>query len=305
MYDLNLFEKMMHSCRLCGRDCGIDRSRGELGACRMPDYPIVARASLHEWEEPCLSGTRGSGTVFFSGCSLNCRFCQNEPISRGRVGKAVDVDRLAQIYLELQERGAHNINLVTPTHFILPILQSLSSAKNNGLFIPIVYNTASYESEEALELLGGSVDIFLADAKYYSPALSKKLSSAENYFDVCRRAVNKMFSLVGSPKISADGLMEKGIIIRVLLLPGELDDAEKIIETLYGDFGDDVFFSLMSQYTPTPAVAQDPLLSRRVSAEEYSELLAYAEDLGIAYGFTQEGEAAAESFIPAFDLRGV
>lgn len=268
----------------------------------MPAAPVVARASLHMWEEPPISGERGSGTIFFSGCSLGCIYCQNRKISDGW-GKAVSEERLSEIMLELKRAGAHNINLVTPTHFVPSIRRAVALAKSKGLDIPIVYNTASYETTKTVRSLRGVVDIFLADFKYAREDSAQKYSSAKDYPSVAKAAIEEMVSLVGEPEFDTGGMMRSGVIVRLLLLPSHLIEAKLALRYIYKTYGDKVYVSLMNQYTPMSGVTSP--LDRRVSEEEYRSLISYAAELGVNNAFIQEGGAASESFIPAFDLRGV
>ncbi len=265
----------------------------------MTDEIYIARAAAHFWEEPPISAERGSGTVFFSGCSLGCIYCQNRRISRGEVGRAVSEDELAEIFLELQESGVHNINLVTPTHYAPSIVTAVKNARKQGLLLPIVYNTASYESESALEMLKNTVDIWLPDLKYYKSETAKKYSNAKDIPDVARRAIDKMVEMAGAPKFDINGVMTRGVIVRILLLPGHVAEAKLNLKYLYEKYGDKIYISLMSQYTPSPDLP--PPLNRRVTIAEYNELVSYAEKLGIKNAFTQEREAASESFIPDFE----
>ncbi len=300
----------------------------------------VARAALHFWEEPCISGTAGSGAVFFSGCNLGCVFCQNYAISRGHVGKNITVQRLSDIFLELQDKGANNINLVTAGHFLPMVIDALEDAKNRGLSIPIVYNTSSYERVQAIRDLDGLVDIYLPDLKYVSSRLSGDFSKAPDYFEVASKAIEEMVRQTGEPEffvkkkaslnqqmslwesedvmdaatynecaddLMSEGkevLMKRGTIVRHLLLPGCTEDSKAVVKYLYGTYGDSIFISIMNQYTPMPQVAGHPLLSRKVTDDEYNDVLDYAIDLGIENAFMQEGDVAEESFIPDFDCEG-
>lgn len=293
-------------CRLCPRECNADRENGERGYCGEAASIRAARASLHMWEEPCISGETGSGTVFFSGCPLKCVFCQNNSIATNQVGKTISTNRLAQIFLELQEKGACNINLVTPTHFVSRIVSALRMAKAEGLSIPIVYNTGSYEKVETLRLLEGLVDIYLPDLKYYSSALSTRYSNAPDYFKVATAAIAEMFRQTGKPVFDeATGLMKRGVIVRHLLLPKNLEDSKKVMDHLYNTYHDDIYISIMSQYTPMGHFPQMPELNRKVSRREYGSLVDYCLSLGIENGFIQEEDVASESFIPPFDCDGI
>lgn len=297
----------MNVCTLCPRNCTVDRGNGEKGICGQTAELKVARAALHFWEEPCISGTAGSGTAFFSGCSLHCVFCQNEPIANGTVGKMITVERLAEIFLELEQQGAHNINLVTPGHFIPQIKEALLLAKEKGLALPIVYNTSSYESVESLKYLDGLVDIYLPDFKYMSSELSAKYSHAPDYSVRAKAAIAEMVRQTGMPVFDEkgeEGLIKRGTIVRHLTLPGCMEDSKEILNYLHTTYGDQIYISIMNQFTPLENVVAFPELNRKITEEEYDELIDYAIELGIEQGFIQEGETAEESFIPDFDCKG-
>lgn len=294
-------ERLLKDCTLCPRRCHANRLRGERGACGMTNEIRIARAALHPWEEPCISGEHGSGTVFFSGCPLQCVYCQNREIAAGRLGKLYTVQKLADAFLDLQEQHAHNVNLVTPTHMVPQILDALHLAKAQGLHIPIVYNTGGYENTETLKLLEGWVDVYLTDFKYLSTALSGAYSHAADYAEAAKPALAEMVRQTGAARFSPEGMMEQGVIVRHLLLPGQTADSRAVVEYLYHTYGDRIWISLMNQYTPLPWVQQDPLLCRRVTRQEYDAVVDYAVALGVENGFTQEGEAASESFIPQFE----
>ena len=268
----------------------------------MSSEPKLARAALHMWEEPIISGTGGSGTVFFSGCSLGCVFCQNRAISDGEAGKPLSDSRISEIMLELEAQGAHNINLVTPTHFAPTVISSVRLARERGMSLPIVYNTSSYDSVECIKMLADTVDIYLADYKYHLPRTAEKLSHAKDYPDVARAAIAEMVRQKPRPVIE-NGIMREGVIVRILLLPGHVAEAKLALKYIYETYGDSVYISLMSQYTPMPNMTAP--LDRRVSAAEYRELVDYATEKGVTRAFVQEGAAASESFIPAFDLTGI
>lgn len=266
---------------------------------------MVARAALHMWEEPCISGERGSGTVFFTGCPLKCVYCQNRKIALGSVGKRISADRLTEIFIELQEKGAHNINLVTPTHYVPQIVSALRAAKHKGLSIPVVYNTGSYETVETLRLLDGLIDIYLPDCKYYSSELSEKYSHAPNYFEVADAAIAEMVRQVGKPVLEG-GMMKRGVIVRHMILPNCTRDSKEVIHHLLQKYGNDIFISIMNQYTPLEEGLQEyPELCRKVTKREYEKVVDYAISLGIENGFIQEGDTAKESFIPDFECEGV
>ena len=287
-------------CTLCPRRCGAERTETEgHGFCGMPAGLRVARAALHLWEEPPLSGTRGSGTVFFSGCTLRCCYCQNREISAGGFGRAVTTGRLREIFEELIAQGAHNINLVTPTHFLPWILPALEPR----LPVPVVYNCGGYESVETLRLLEGKADVYLPDLKYADAALAARLSAAPDYFPAATAAIREMFRQTG-PYVMEDGLLKRGVMIRHLVLPGQLDNTRRCIDWVAQTFSPgQVLFSLMSQYTPQPG-SEGPL-GRHVTAGEYRSAVAYMKNCGITDGFTQERTAAREEYTPPFDLTGV
>ena len=294
-------------CDICPRNCKKERQEGNVssyGYCQVSVLPKVARAALHFWEEPCISGEEGSGTVFFSGCNLRCVYCQNVEIAAGVRGKTITVKRLSEIFLELQDKGANNINLVTPSHYYPQIKEALLLVREK-LHIPMIANTSSYDSVEALREMEGLIDIYLADYKYADSTLAKKYSHAEDYPQVAAEALKEMFRQVGEPEFDERGIMKKGMIIRHLLLPGCGEDSKAVLKFLYDTFGDSVFISIMNQYTPLPHVEKFPELNRGITEEEYEEIVDYAIDLGIENGFVQEGETAEESFIPAFDGEGV
>lgn len=337
-----------YPCMACPRECGADRTSGT-GFCGAGALPKIARAALHFWEEPCISGVNGSGTVFFSGCSLRCVYCQNRKIALGDVGTTVSVERLSEIYLELQGQGAHNINLVTPAHETDAVIQSLERAKRQGLRVPVVYNTGSYEKVENLKRLEGLVDVWLPDLKYFSSELSARYSSAPDYFEVAKNAIAEMYRQAGKPvfvprKSDEDGgqadqqtvekvyvrqdegvqvqsgaeveeqedaelqLIKKGVIVRHMVIPSHIADSKKIIEYLYRTYGDAIFISIMSQYTPVidaETAKAYPELARKLTEREYDSVVDYAIELGVENAFIQEGDVAEESFIPAFDGTGV
>lgn len=294
-------------CTLCPRECRIDRNAGNIGYCGQTARLMAARAALHFWEEPCLSGTNGSGAVFFSGCSLRCVYCQNHEIAQGHSRKEITVSRLSDIFLELQEKQAHNINLITPTHFIPQIITALETAKKQGLSIPVVYNTSAYEKVDTLRHLEGLIDVYLPDLKYYDSDLSARYSHAPDYFKTASSVIAEMVRQVGSPVFTAgeDSLMLRGVIVRHLLLPGCGKDSRHILRYLYETYGNNIYVSIMNQYTPLSQVQEIPALNRRVSKRSYERIVDYAISLGIEQAFIQEGAAASESFIPAFDYEGV
>lgn len=294
----------MSYCNICPRKCNKERSpltENGKGFCGVGNTPVIARAGLHFWEEPPISGEKGSGTVFFSGCNLGCCFCQNKKISKEHFGKEVSTERLREIYFELIEKGAHNINLVTPTHFAEAVAKSLEEP----LPVPVVYNCGGYESIETLKTLEGKISIYLPDMKYADNELAKKYSKAPDYFNIASSAIKEMFRQVGNYEIDENGIMTKGVIIRHLVLPGQLQNTKKVIDWVKNNFeNSQVLFSLMSQFTPVPGCSVDEL-GRRLTNEEYEEISDYLFNSGIEDGFMQELSSAKEEYIPPFDLTGV
>ena len=297
---LELYKK----CNLCPRNCLVDRTK-TLGYCKATDKVKVARSALHYFEEPSISGTNGSGTIFFSNCNLKCCYCQNKEISTDGFGKEITIERLSEMMLELEEKHANNINLVTPTHYVPSIIEAIKLARSKGLSIPIVYNTSGYESVETLKLLEGYIDIYLTDFKYFDNKLGKDLSKCSNYFEVASKALEEMYRQTGKNKFNKDGLMTKGIIVRCLVLPTKSDDTKKIINYLYKKYQDNIYLSIMNQYTPVNFIKDYPYLNKTISEDEYNDVIDYAIDLGIKNAYMQEGGTCSESFIPAFDLEGV
>lgn len=289
----------LNSCRLCPRNCCVDRTNNELGFCKAPNKIKIARYSLHFWEEPCLSSDKGSGTIFFSCCNLKCVFCQNYEISSNNYGREISIDEFSSICLKLQDKGANNINLVTPTIYIPLIKEGLILAKKKGLVIPIVYNTSGYENVEALKELDGLIDIYLPDFKYYDDSLGEKFSLVKYYSKYAKEAIKEMYRQVGKNKFK-DDIMVKGVIVRHLLLPSHSDDSKKIIKYLYDTYKDNIYMSIMNQYTPVRKIDKYPELNSTVLESEYDELINYACDLGVTNAFIQEGETCKESFIPDF-----
>lgn len=298
-------QTMLKECHLCPRNCGVDRLAGQKGFCGVDAGIMVARAALHMWEEPCISGKEGSGAVFFSGCSLGCAFCQNRTISKGQSGKVITVEHLAELFLDLQAQKANNINLVTAGHFLPQVREALILAKEQGLTIPVVYNSSGYEKAEMLRYLEGLVNIYLPDLKYLEADLAGKYSHAKDYPEVAMKALEEMVRQVGMPEFDERGMMKKGVIVRHLLLPGHVRNSKKVLEYLYGTYGDQIYISLMNQYTPMPAMKDDPQLSRKVTDREYDRLLDHAISFGVTNCFIQEGETAKESFIPEFNGEGI
>ena len=288
-------------CNLCPRGCNVDRKSGEVGYCMAGNELVIARYSLHVWEEPVISGSNGSGTIFFSYCNMRCVFCQNYEISELHKGRSVSVDEFCDICLELQDKGASNINLVTPTHYVNLIVDGLKMAKERGLSVPIVYNSSGYDSVDAIRMLDGLVDIYLPDLKYYDDSYGIKYSNSHNYFKYASMAIEEMFRQVGKVEIDDNGMMKRGVIVRHLMMPFGLDDSKIIVKYLYDKYGDDIIISIMNQYTPVRKSCYEEL-NDKVSENDYDELIDYAYDLGVRNAFIQDGGACDESFIPDFDV---
>lgn len=297
----------MSNCNLCPRQCGADRENGKSGICGVSGKNILAaRAALHFWEEPCISGERGSGTVFFSGCPLRCVYCQNYQIAGTEVGMEIGEERLKEIFLELQEKGAHNINLVTPTHYTPEIIRAIRKAKEQGLRLPIVYNCSGYEKVETLKMLKGIVNVYLTDFKYMEREAAVRYSKAPDYPEIARAALKEMMNQTGEAKFDENGIMQSGVIVRHLLLPGHVRNARAVVKYVYETYGDQLYLSLMNQYTPLPQVKKEfPELDRRVTEREYQRLISYALEIGVENAFIQDGNTAKESFIPMFDYEGI
>lgn len=292
-------------CNICPRNCNIERDKEQTGYCGQTFSVRLARAALHFFEEPCISGKSGSGAVFFSGCNMRCIFCQNHNIANGQVGAEVSANRLSEIFIELQDKGANNINLVTPTHYALQIRDALIKAKEHGLRLPVVYNTSGYEKVETLRLLEGLIDIYLPDFKYMKPELALKYSGAVDYDKRADEAIREMLRQVGEPAIGEDGIMTKGVIVRHLVLPGCVSNSKLVIEHLIKEYGEKIYISIMNQYTPIEGLTLPDELCRKVTKREYERVVDYAIELGIENGFIQEGKTQEESFIPEFNLEGV
>lgn len=291
---MNYFKK----CNLCPRNCNINREK-KYGYCHANNKLKIARAALHYYEEPCISGTNGSGAIFFTYCNLKCIFCQNYEISTKNIGKEISIEKLSDICLNLQKEGANNINLVTPTHYIPLIKEALIKAKNKGLIIPIIYNTSGYEKVSSLKLLEGLIDIYIPDLKYKSETLSKKYSNATNYFNITKEAIKEMYRQVGKPKFSKKGIMQKGLIVRHLAMPENEKDSKEILSYLYNTYKNNIYISLMNQYTPIRKTKYNEL-NRKLSKKEYYNLIDYAISLGIENCFVQEEGTQKKSFIPNF-----
>ncbi len=291
---------LLKNCRLCPRNCGINRLNGERGFCGAGKNVKVARSALHYWEEPCLSGKNGSGTVFFSECTLKCVFCQNRAISSYGIGEEITPKRLVELFLDLQNQGALNINLVTPTHFVPQIIEAIDMAKVHGLKLPVVYNTSGYENPSTIKLLKGYIDIFLPDFKYYNDSLALKYSKVKDYFKFATESLAEMVAQTGKPVFDANGIMQSGTIVRHMMLPKQLFDSKKVIDYLYSTYKNDIYISIMNQYTPTGDLTEYPELQQTISPEYYNCLIDYALDSGVKNAFIQGENTASESFIPDF-----
>lgn len=293
-------EQYLKECKLCPRKCNINRLEGSVGMCKSGINPKIALASLHYYEEPCISGKNGSGTVFFSGCNLACRFCQNYEISQLGNGREITIDELALKFLELQEKGANNINLVTGFSFVPQIVKALQIAKNRGLNIPIIYNSSGYESIETLQLLKGYVDVYLPDLKYYYKELSKDLSNCENYFEITSKAIKEMINQVGAPEMDENGLIKKGVIIRHLVLPNHIQNSKKILKWLKENISKEIYISVMAQYFPTYKALETQDINRKLTENEYEKIENYIYEIDLKNGYLQELEDNEEKYVPNF-----
>lgn len=289
--------ELLKNCNICPRLCGVDRLSGKRGYCGAGATVRIARVAPHMWEEPCISGERGSGTVFFSGCNMKCSYCQNSAISRASVGRELTVEQLAAEFKQLESSGVHNINLVTPTHYMPQICAAIDLS---GVTLPFVYNTSGYELPQSLEHLRGRVSVFLTDFKYADNELARRFSAAPDYFERATAALDKMVEIAGKARFDSDGMMTAGVIVRHLVLPGHTDDSLRVLQHLHRRYGDDVYISIMNQYTPPKGAAGE--LSRKLTEAEYDRVVDYAVELGVENGFVQEGDTADESFIPEFEV---
>lgn len=298
-------EKALSACCICPRHCNVDRTAGKFGRCRAPFLPKVALVSVHHWEEPPISGTKGSGTVFFSHCNLGCIFCQNYPISAEGFGQEISIERLADIFLEQQERGFHNLNLVSAVQFIPQVAAALEIAKNKGLSLPVVYNSNGYEAVEGLRMLEGLVDIYLPDFKYWDDALASTYSTAPQYRETAIKAIAEMRRQVGHNVFDDEGILQKGMILRHLVLPGHYKDSIRILDWVRAELGEETYISLMSQYTPMHRAKEYKALSRRLTTFEYEKVVAHFFAIGLKNGFMQKRSSATAEYTPIFDLSGV
>ena len=296
--------KSLKKCKLCARECGIDRTK-YTGYCGASDKIKIALVNLHKFEEPCLIGENGAGTIFFSHCNLRCVFCQNYQISQLGFGLEVTIERLADIFIEQQKRGAANIELVTPTHFVPQIIHALEIAKSHGLTLPIVYNTNSYESAETIDMLNGYVDVFLPDLKYFDDSIAIEYSNAPNYFNIAVSNIKKMIDLTGKVIFNDKGQLIRGVLVRHLVLPNHRHDSFKIVDYLHQTFGNDIYISLMNQYTPLYLASNYKKISRHLTTFEYNSVINHALDIGISNAFMQIGKTASVDFVPIFNGENV
>lgn len=295
---------ILNSCKVCPRSCGINRNE-KLGFCKSGASVKLAKAYGHMWEEPCISGTKGSGTVFFSNCNLRCVFCQNHDISQESTGREVSIQRLSEIFLEQQERGFHNINLVNPTHYAPQIIEAIKISKSKGLTIPIVYNSNGYETTDTIDDLEGFIDIYIPDFKYFNDKYAIKYSNAPDYFNIASACISRMVEQTGPCKFDEQGIMTRGVIIRHLMLPGLLFDSKKVVDYIYKSFGDDVYLSLMNQYTPMFHAKDYPEINKRLNPGHYDSLIDHCLEIGYKNAFIQESGTDTTDFVPDFDLSGI
>lgn len=295
-------EKMdLTKCEICPHKCGVNRTKNEIGRCKSTDKIKMALYSLHHFEEPCISGKHGSGTVFFSNCNLNCIYCQNYEISQQGKGKEISIEQLADILIEQQNRKAENINLVTPTSYVLQIIEAIKLAKKNGLTIPIIYNTNGYENVETLKLLEGYIDVYLPDLKYYDNAIGKKYSKIDNYFEIATKAIQEMYRQVGSPKFDEQGMIQKGLMIRHLVLPNNIENSKRILKWLKDNIDENVYIDIMAQYFPTYKAKEPEDLNRKLTKEEYEEIEEFVYVLDIKNGYMQDLGEHEEEFVPKWE----
>ena len=299
------YEKLLESCSLCNWDCKANRLQGELGVCRADNTVKIARAELHLWEEPPISCKNGSGAVFFSHCNFKCVFCQNHEISQEYKGKSVSIERLSDIFMELQEKGANNINLVTPTHYVPQIKEAIDIAKAKGLNLPILYNTNGYDSLKTIKSLDGYIDVYLPDFKYFNDKYALKYSKIKDYKENEIPVLKEMLRQTGEPKFDEEGRIQKGVIIRHLMLPGLLFDSKKVIDEIYNTFGDKVYISIMNQYIPMNKANLYPEINKSLNPKHYDSLINYAATLGVTNGFIQEEGTDSKNYVPSFEMQGV
>lgn len=290
----------LEKCDLCPHMCGVNRLNGEFGVCHGTKNPIVALASVHDYEEPCISASRGSGTVFFSRCNLRCKFCQNYKISTTSKGKEVSIEELSDIFLKQQEKGVHNLNLVSPTIYAKQIKEALILAKSRGLKIPVIYNSSGYERVEVIRELNGIIDVYLPDLKYFDNAVALKCSGIKNYFNYASEAIKEMYKQVGAPKLDKNGVIRKGLIIRHLILPNNVTDSINVLEWIKNDIGTDVYVSIMAQYFPAYKAKEDETINRKITSDELEIVHEKLEELGLLNGYIQELGEHEEEYVPNF-----
>ena len=292
----------LEKCEICPHECGINRTKKQIGRCKSTDKIKIALYSIHKFEEPCISGGNGSGTVFFSNCNLNCIYCQNYKISQEGKGKEISVEELADIFIKQQNRKAENINLVTPTSYTLQIIEAIKIAKKRGLNIPIIYNTNGYEKVETLKLLEGYVDVYLPDLKYYDDELGKKYSKVDKYFEIAVKAIKEMYRQVGSPKLDERGMIKSGLMIRHLVLPNNIENSKKILRWIKENIDENVYVDIMAQYFPTYKAKESKDLNRKLTKEEYKEIEEYVYDLNIKNGYMQDLGEHEEEYVPKWEI---
>lgn len=293
---------MLDNCTLCPHNCKVNRLEGKKGRCKCDNTLKISLASLHMFEEPCISGINGSGTIFFTNCNLNCIYCQNYEISQGGKGKEITIQNLADIFIKQQEKGAHNINLVTPTMYVYQIIEAIKLARKTGLKIPIIYNSNGYENVETIKMLNGCIDVYLPDLKYYTNELSKKYSNVDNYFEVATNAIKEMYSQVGNAVFDDNGIIQKGVIIRHLVLPNHIQNTKNILKWINENLPKDIYVSVMAQYFPTYKAKSDSLINRKLNKKEYKEVLNYLYSLDLQNGYIQELGSHEEEYVPDFNL---
>ena len=294
--------KQLDKCEICPRKCKVNRNNNQIGWCKSTDRVKIGLYSIHNFEEPCISGDKGSGTVFFSNCTMNCIFCQNYEISQLGKGKEISIEELANIFIKQQEKGVHNINLVTPTSYVYQIIEAIKIAKAKGLNIPIVYNTNGYENIETIKALNGYVDVYLPDLKYAEEKLAIEYSGAKNYFEVATNAIKEMIKQVGNIKLNEDGIIQKGFIIRHLVLPNHIENSKKVLLWIKQNLPNDIYVSIMAQYFPTYKAKENQELNRKLTKKEWEQIEKYVEEIDIENGFIQELGDHEEEYVPKWDF---
>ena len=294
--------KQLDKCEICPRKCKVNRNNNQIGWCKSTDRVKIGLYSTHDFEEPCISGDKGSGTVFFSNCTMNCIFCQNYEISQLGKGKEISIEELSNIFIMQQEKGVHNINLVTPTSYVYQIIEAIKIAKAKGLNIPIVYNTNGYENIETIKALNGYVDVYLPDLKYAEEKLAIEYSGAKNYFEVATNAIKEMIKQVGNIKLNEDGIIQKGVIIRHLVLPNHIENSKKVLLWIKQNLPNDIYVSIMAQYFPTYKAKENQKLNRKLTKKEWKQIEKYVEEIDIENGFIQELGDHEEEYVPKWDF---